>query len=134
MHPHAIKIALDHNRSLDAGGHRSVQIEQLQHLTEASGELVFGRPIIQRATGIGDHLAVQVANRNHDAPAHQARPRVKSHAKFGGGSRIDSTLRQVRMIPLHAGQSETERKVALFFFPNQLPLRPARGHWIQPQP
>lgn len=55
-------------------------------------------------------------------PAHQPRSRMQAHAKLGGGSRIDSTLCQIGMIPFHARQREAEWGVTPFFFPNQLPV------------
>jgi hypothetical protein len=57
MHPQVIKVALDHDHGLAAGGRRAVQIKKLPGRPEAGRQFVLRQAVIQRTTGVSDDLA-----------------------------------------------------------------------------
>ena len=94
-----------HNHRLAVGGDGTVEIIELH-----------------RATGISDHFALPVVNRDHDPPAHETRHAIETDSELRRGGMIDSSLCQIRMGAVHTGQSETQKGITPFFFPNQFPF------------
>src|SRR5205807_2928837 len=120
MNPYTTKVTLHYDHSLTARSGRAMKIEQLQALPKANREFVLRKRSIQRAPHIGDQFAADIVDGDHNPPAHQSRSGVKTYSKLNGSGALDSALRQIRMTMIHTRQSETQRSVVPFFFPNQL--------------
>jgi hypothetical protein len=95
MHAQAIEVALDHDRRFAACGCRALDIEQFPCLAKSGRKLVLRQLAVRRPAGIGYQFTAGIADRDHDAPTHQARPAVEPHAKLGGGDPVNAPLLQV---------------------------------------
>ena len=91
-----------------AGRHRAIEIEQHLRFPEAGRKTVLGFFAVDRASDIGNQLALLVANRDHATTGKKAIAVIHPYAKQPRRSRGDSALRQIGMPGVNPLQGKTQ--------------------------